>query len=284
VRWNDWHNADQRMTLNGLKEPFEVAVRVKYTAGDLAFDYTRPVLVNRGEEWGNGEKQRPVTNDRQVWVPGTLLEDHTRWEISFRTPAGRFIAAATQGNEVRVTEGERSWIAPNQQTLLAGSECAFCFTSGWQGFEARVPEVRLMKSGTPEIRLLEISSPASAKGCDLKVLCDGDPETACPLIWPTVDAAVAPVMLIDVKLPGEETVRALDLRVSRSHAKVVVQAWAKGEWRDVYWGMTGPLIHALVPTKTDKLRVQLIRQGERDVELRLGELRVFGARPPALQP
>jgi hypothetical protein len=277
VRWDNWHNADQSVTLKGPKEPFELSAHIRYTAGDLSFDYTRPILVNKGEEWGGGEKQRPVTNDRRVWALGTLLEDHTRWELSFQTPSGYFIAAATQGNEVLVHEGDRRWVTPRDQTLLAGSECEFCFTSGWQGFEARIPEVRLKKVVTPEIRPDGFRFQPVAKEGDVTALSDGDPGTACVLAWPASEGDVAPRITIDMKLPREQQVRALDARVGRSRLKLVVKAWVDDDWRDVYWGRSGTIIHALVPTRTGKLRLVYTRTNKREKEFRLGELRVFGS-------
>lgn len=78
-------------------------------------------LWHQGEGWGNGEKGRKVVNDRRLWVPGTLLRDQTRWNVSFQLPSGQYISAATQGNEIMVRDKRGDWISPRDHALQTGS-------------------------------------------------------------------------------------------------------------------------------------------------------------------
>jgi len=118
VDWKKWHTSTGESIAMAKKSgAFKAVAHVDYTVGDLRITYDRPLFFNQGEEWGNGEKQRKVVNDRRVWVPGLLPHDHARWNISFLLPSGQLIAAATQGNDIKVHDAAGDWISPTDHAL-----------------------------------------------------------------------------------------------------------------------------------------------------------------------
>lgn len=260
VNFNGWHDRGQKATVTGMSEPFTVDARIHFTAGDIAFDYTRPIHFGAGETWGSGEKGRDVTNDRRVWVPGTLLADHTRFNLAFRLPSGIRIAAATQGGDVAVRTGEASapeWFSPRDRYLTVGAECDFCFTSGWQHFEARVPEVRLRREGASPLPLAGVSGDAAA--ADIASLTDHDRTTACPVAWTENEAT------FEIQLDQPRQIRAMELRLTDPHHidRVVIEAKVENEWQTIWWGRPYDFMIHPVPVKTATLRAKLTRSSER---------------------
>lgn len=243
VNWGNWHSKRSTVRLEGPKEtPFEITATFDYEVAGIPIRYQRKVLFNQGEDYGNGEKQRKVINDRRVWVPGTLTQDHARWNISFKLPSGVQIAAATQGNEILVHEGEAQWISPRDRSLPMGSQGEFCYTSGWQRWEARVPEFRL--KGGPG--MVEVTSIVSGDAKAPENLMRGEPGS----------------LLLDVEKPVEitfsepATVRAFDLRAENVRS-LRIEAEIDGNWKTIHLGRPGDLVKRPVAIETGKLRIHL---------------------------
>ncbi len=125
---------------------FTLTANFRYRVNDLLIEYQRPVVFGTAEEWRSGESQRSVINDRRFWVPGTLIHDHKGWDLSFKLPNGRRIAAAASGDAVQVlTPDGKEAISPGAFALKAGTPCRFCYTPGIFAQEARVLLVKVLK-------------------------------------------------------------------------------------------------------------------------------------------
>jgi len=101
------------------------------------------------------ECARVLINDRQVWVPGTLIGDHFGWNLCFTLPSGQRIPAASFSLKLKVYppkgSGEQPWFSPvfDRKTLhyfkqlKAGTSADFLYVSARKKAEARIPAVRL---------------------------------------------------------------------------------------------------------------------------------------------
>jgi hypothetical protein len=243
VDWKKWHTSTgETIVMSRKSGAFEAVAHFDYTVGDLRISYDRPLLFNQGEEWGNGEKQRKVVNDRRVWVPGLLSHDHARWNISFLLPSGQWIAAATQGNDIKVHDAKGDWISPKDHALQKGSVGEFCYTSGWQRIECRVPEFRLQSA--PEI--CRITSIAQS-GHPL-------PEADDLLAGKTCEIEVVPDEVISVKLSKPYLLDAIDLRADKVRM-ATVEAKVDGQWEIVHIGHPITLVKQLKKVTSDELRM-----------------------------
>ena len=226
--------------------PFEAVAHVDYQIGNLQITYDRPVFFNQGEDWGNGEKQRKVVNDRRVWVPGTLYQDQARWNISFLLPSGQFVAAATQGNDIMVRDKRGDWVSPRDHSLQKGSAGEFCYTSGWQHYECRVPEFRLKS----EPSIVAIASMTQSG----KPLAGADAVIAGrPSAEPLVEDGV-----LTVNLERETALRAIDFRTTKNKVSgLVVEALVDGKWQIIHLGRPIDLIKQLKPVTSKQLRITM---------------------------
>jgi len=130
----------------------QVSAHIQYSVGDLHFDYRRPLkyLPTTVKECA-----RVLINDRQVWVPGTLIGNHFGWNLSFNLPSGQRIAAASLGMTVEVyppeNSSEKPWHSPEfdkktqkyAHQLKAGTQAKFLYVSARRKAEARIPAVQL---------------------------------------------------------------------------------------------------------------------------------------------
>jgi len=260
VDWKKWHTSTEESVVWTQKSgAFEAVAHFDYTVGDLRITYDRPLLFNQGEEWGNGEKGRKVVNDRRVWVPGFLPHDHARWNISFLLPSGQFIAAATQGNDIKVHSKNGDWISPKDHALQKGSIGEFCYTSGWQRFECRVPEFRLKSE--PGICKIEEMSQSGNKL----------PNTEALLAGQAAEVLVAPNEPITLKLSKPYQLDAIDLRAEKV-GMATVEARVNGQWQIVHIGHPIELVKQLKKVTSDEVRITLKGKGDA-VKLKL--LRIY---------
>jgi len=130
----------------------KVVAHLKYSVGDLHFDYRRPLHYLENTE---RECARVLINDRQVWVPGTLIGDHFGWNLCFTLPSGQRIPAASFSLKLKVYppkgSGEQPWFSPvfDRKTLhyfkqlKAGTSADFLYVSARKKAEARIPAVQL---------------------------------------------------------------------------------------------------------------------------------------------
>ena len=278
IRWNGWHTQNRKTSFNGpAKEALKLQARFQFKAAGIDFDYTRPLLINQDEEWGGGERGRPVTNDRRFQVPGTLINHHNRWNISFLLPDGEFISAATQGNQIMVRDSRGDWVSPIERSLTAGSKAEFTFTSGWQHFEARIPEITLIDEKAP-IAPARITFNTPVKAGEASSLTDGIRENGMSLVFPESSERQ---ITVRVDLATPEKISALDLRLSNKpawwteQAKLDIKAEVDGAWQTVYRGKLDAhgIISKLIPTTTAKLRINIRHSKWKTLEL--GELRLY---------
>lgn len=267
VNWKNWHTGSSSSILTlksdaNVSGAFEATVKFDYKIGDLPIQYTRVILFNQGEDWGNGEKQRKVVNDRRVWVPGVLHQDHARWNISFRLPSGQFIAAASQGNDVMVRDSRGDWVSPRDHAIQKGSVGEFCYTSGWQRYECRVPEFRL-------------KSEQALVGVQGLTRNNGKPLTDTDNILSGKNGSVSldEVDALQVTLDEAATVRAIDFRADRVSG-IVVEARVGDVWQTIHLGRPGNLVKQLKPVKTKELRINL-QGAKKGASLKL--LRIYRA-------
>lgn len=242
VSWSNWHAKQSKVRVMGPTEaPFEIQAVFDFSLAGIPLRYERSVLFNQGEDYGNGEKERKVVNDRRVWVPGQLAQDHARWNASFVLPSGIKVAAATQGNEILVHQDAFEWISPRDRSLPMNVRGEICYTSGWQRFEARVPEFRFSgevpRIGVTSLRQGDVTASAE--------LLDGL-AAAMPL---KADGA------IEVVLTEPATVRAFDLRADGVGSVVIEAMGEDGQWQVIHLGRPGELIKRPVKVKTGKLRI-----------------------------
>lgn len=243
VRWNNWHTKESSTTLKGpVGQPFKITADFSYEIAGIPVNYQREILFNQGEDYGNGEKQRKVINDRRVWVPGTLSQDHARWNISFELSSGQQIAAATQGNEILVHEGDKKWISPTDRSLQAGTVGEFCYTSGWQRFESRVPEFRIKNE--PEALNISAIQQGSNKA-DQSIL-EGT----------TGSFELDKNTPLTVLFPESVTIRAFDLRMKDVNF-IRVEAKDEKGWHTIHVGNPSQLIKRPVQRQTKELRIHL---------------------------
>ncbi|QQL46173.1 DUF6288 domain-containing protein [Sulfuriroseicoccus oceanibius] len=251
VNWNDWHTRTQMVPVDPKEAGIvETDAIFDYQIGDIPVRYTRRITFDQGEDWGNSEKLRKVINDRRIWVRGTLNKDHARWNISFTLPSGQIIAAATQGNDLMVRDPQGDWMSPQDHALLAGSECEFCFTSAWQRFEARVPEVKLLSSPAL-IDINTIVDENSQPLTDTKELLAGE----------VAHVPVGTTDSITLNLDGPHRVRAMDFRADKVWA-VEIDSWQNDRWQVVYIGKPDTFVRTLIPTETDKLRIRFTNKND----------------------
>jgi len=245
LKGRDWmYTESETVVMAKTSAPFKSVAHFDYQIGDLKISYDRPILFNQGEDWGNGEKGRKIVNDRRVWVPGKLYQDQARWNISFLLPSGQFVAAATQGNELMVRDQRGDWISPRDHSLQKGSVGEFCYTSGWQHNECRVPEFRL-KSAPQLVAIGSIEQSG-------KTLADSDSVIvgkAC--LVPLTEGDV-----LTIHLKEKSSLRAIDLRMDKVK-NVVVEAMVDGKWQIIHLGHPINLIKQLKPVTSKQLRISL---------------------------
>lgn len=179
-----WQTTTLKSDFKGpLAGPIPLVAKIRYQVGNLKFSYDRPVTAG-GAEPGNAEKERKVINDRIVWVKGRILRDLNNWSASFTLPSGQYISAATQGGAMRVTRGQGGWVAPDQGTVPAGTDCVLGFTSGWQACEARIAVIRMEGPG---LALTPTSITVNGRSLDRAVVDNYDRTAGQMLTFPGKD-------------------------------------------------------------------------------------------------
>lgn len=252
------------------KDPIPLKAVIKHQIGDLEISYTRPLLANALEA-GGGEKGRKLINDRRLTINGYLLRDHGNWGISFMLPNGEYISAASQGNEVTVHDQGKTWISPRTKSLTADSACEFTCTTGWQGLEIRVSDVKLIKPGStsPTWQLT-----ANGKRVDTKALQDSNIDTMEELTFS--DEGELKLMITP---SSSSPIRALDLRMNDGpDCKLIIEADSRGKWIPIYWGSLSRWSASLCDfqaVSAPKLRVTLT--GPKNEKIKLTELHLYEA-------
>jgi hypothetical protein len=252
---NAWQTTHQEQVVNGpAKAPVSLVARVRYKVADMTFEYDRPIVAG-GEEAGNGEKGRKVLNDRVVWVKGRLHRDLNGWNGSFTLPSGQYISAATQGVSAKIMHGRRTWVAPDDGAVPAGTQCEFGFTSGWQYFEARIAAIRV--SGPLPVvpaRRLTVNRVALNR----TALEDFERHTGQRILFP---ANVQAPLTFEAELPVALPVRGVDLRMKDdgNGLRMAVAVEVGGKWQIIFQGRPGNRLSAFPPTETRRVRVQLTR-------------------------
>lgn len=243
--------------------PIKLKADIKYKIGDMELSYTRPITAN-AEEAGSGEKGRKLVNDRRLPISGYLMRDHGNWGMSFLLPNGNYISATAQGSEVTVRQGDKTWISPRVRSLTANSACEFYCTTGWDGLEARVGELKLIKEGSPDAKIKQIT--ANGKSLSKEALQDCNLETSEELSTSgkgKIEIMVTP----DTK----SQIRGIDMRVKDGpDFKVTIEADNRGKWIPVYWGTLGqgaPQLFNFQPLSTAKLKITLEKQGDHKMNL-----------------
>ena len=273
-----WQTIHQEKVVDGpAKGPVSLVARVRYKVSDMTFEYDRPIVAG-GEEAGNGEKGRKVLNDRILWVKGRMHGDLGGWNGSFTLPGGQFVSAATQGVSSTVTQGRRTWVAPEEGAVPAGTECEFGFTSGWQFFEARLASIRVT-GPLPVVpaRRLTVNGAALNRA----LLEDFERTTAQKVIFP---ADVQAPLTFVADLPDDAPVRGVDLRLvgDGDKLRMAVEVEVGGKWQIVFQGRPGTRLSTFPATETRRVRVQLTRldKGVESIDLQ-GFRVVRQADPPS---
>lgn len=294
-----------------LTGPLKLKAHIKYRVEDVQFDYTRDIVVGAFEV-GSWEKERKLTNDRRVWVPGILMRDHGNWGMSFYLPDGTFIAGASQGNQVMVhdkrekTGEEFTWVSPNDSSLMQGAKCYFYAASDWRGLECRVGEVRVIEHGTDDIPGIKVRSSTDGIVKTEKIT-DFDATSFEEIKFP--DKPDTPLEL-DVNLPAANLVRGLDIRIADGRANIVIEAYVSGKWIPVYWGAMGGVtnkgdqtmseifsdqpdiqrmikleggggissVRTFTPVNTNRLKIKISRENGGGT-VKLSELRIYKESP-----
>lgn len=247
--------------------------KIAYKIGDLSIAYERPILANASEP-GNGEKSRKIVNDRKILVPGILAHDHGYWGISFRLPSGQWISAATQGNEVTVTNKEKkTWVSPTVRSLTADSKCRFHVTTGWFGAECRIAQIDLLAEGVPILDISEIR--ANNKQIPVKGLDDMDMATTTAI--PFQDKCE-----IVVTLKKTSPIRAVDIRAAKSpFGKMTIEVEKSGRWEPLHWSSFNgeeQTIRDFNPVSGSKVKIILEAKGSHT--LNLSEIFIYGPIKP----
>ncbi len=239
----DWDVFKKEDKINGsdIKEPKELTANIKMKIGDVKIEYKRPLTIGSFEV-GCGEKTRSVANDRTLWVPGKLIQDHGNWGCSFRLIDGTYISAASQGNQIWVQDNLNKdkktikWVTPNDATLTKGSQAMFKVATDWYGFECRVPEVKLVKPGS-EILDYRLNSNNSGN-IKTDILTDKNAMT-----FEEIPIPKDGVLELSVNLANQGLIRAVDIKLLNGHHKIEVEAYKGGKWIPVYWGSVGAATH-----------------------------------------
>lgn len=265
-----WHTKATEASFQGPQAgPVPLVARIRYTAGDMNFSYDRPLSAG-ADEPGSGEKQRKVVNDRIVWVKGRLLRDLNNWSASFTLPSGQFVSAATQGGALRASRGQESWVAPEQGTVPAGSECEFGFTSGWQAYEARLSAIRLAGG---DLTVAPVKVLADGKELDREGLKNRDRTGGQTVSFPGKPETP---LGIELEFASPESLRALDLRLKNSDGlRMAIEAEVGGRWQTVFQGRPGDRSSSFPPVETRRVRIQLSRMDEKRKDLEIQELQVI---------
>jgi hypothetical protein len=266
-----WQTTSLKSEFKGpLGGPIPLVAKIRYKVGNLTFNYDRRVTAG-GVEAGSAEKQRKVINDRIVWVKGRILRDVNNWSATFHLPSGQYIGAATQGGALLVTHPQGSWIAPNQGTVPAGTDCELGFSSGWQAFEARVAAIRMHGPG---MLLTPKSMTANGRPLDRAVMENFDRTAGQVMAFPDKDSSP---IAIEVELAAPERVRAIDMRLKGNGdgLRMGIEAQVDGKWQLVFQGRPGERSSAFLPVTTQRLRIQLSRSDSKKTDVELQELRVI---------
>ncbi len=266
-----WHTRELTATAEGPdKGPIPLVARVRYKVGDMAISYDRPIIAG-GEEPGNGEKGRKLLGDRIVRVTGRLLRDLGGWNAAFTLPSGQYIAAATQGNSIRVFRGSNQSVAPEDGTIPAGTSCDFGFSSGWQPWEARLSDIRVLNSLETAPAKIE----ADGAALDISSLSDFNRSTSQKASFPSGNDAP---LTITTNLPTDAKVRGVDLRLKKTDGlRMTVEAERNGQWQLVFQGRPADRLSVFQPVNTRRLRVSLTRLDDKVKDIEIEELRIIRA-------
>ena len=249
-----WQTTHQEQVVSGpAKGPVSLVARVRYKVADMAFEYERPVVA--GGEAGHGETGRNVVNDRVVWVKGRLHRDLGGWNGSFTLPGGQFVSADTPAMSFTVTQGRKTWVAPEEGAVPAGTECEFGFTSGWQWFEARIAAVRVT-GPLPVVPTQRIT--VNEVAVNRAPLEDFERTSGGRVVFPA--DVRAPLTLV-AELSEAVPVRGIDLRMAGdgNGLRMAVEVEVDGKWQIVFQGRPGNRLSAFPATDTRRVRVLLTR-------------------------
>jgi hypothetical protein len=191
-----------------------------------------------------------------IFLSEYWLRYHARWNISFVLPGGQFVAAATQGKDIMVRDPRGDWVSPRDHALLAGSVGEFCYTSGWQRYECRVPEFR-MKSEPPLVEIAALRPTGGTAWEDAASIIAGKPGSV-PLDG--VDS-------LEVPLVRPTALRAIDFRADKVGG-VVVEAKVGETWKVIHLGRPASLLKELAPVTTKHVRITL-RKVKKGASLKL---------------
>lgn len=154
-----------------------------------------------------------------------------------------------------------------------------------------------LKNGTPQLLPTSYEFSGAKYVGDPENLADTDPNTGMifsfPVTQPDDQANSDPLLLNETRFDAPQDLKSLDVRVASQQlprfqeAKLRVYALEDGQWRTIYWGRLDSgggyggvglndsgLLVRVVPTRTDRVRVEIQHPGWK--ELKLGMLRLYG--------
>lgn len=252
VNWNNWASKSTKAMVKAPAEGIPHQLQIQFQIDELQVTYQRPIFLNSTEDFGSGEKGRAIINDRQIKVPATLVRDHARWDFSFQLPTGRIIAAASQGNQVKVIQsnsatGEQIWISPQQRTLPAKTQGVFSYSSGWQRVEGRVFSVHIDRpNAIIPIEGLTQGQPFAKIGA-AKDLIEGN----------TTQVDVNSEKPLLIQLGQAAAVRAIDLRGQHINQAILEAQTADGKWHTIHRGRPADVVKSPILITTKMLRLTL---------------------------